>query len=933
MKRVLIIGFVLILVLSVSFVSANFFDWMTGHDVRQVSSESGAKYNLEIKSAAPVGSGKNFVRGTITRPDGIQEEISAHTGEEVILQRGEVVSVSKTPTNKPFGRKNIEVSIQENKLEEVEGILFFSHFHENVGTIDEKSGDEYYLYSGDNSYKIEIAPEDEIMNMKLEQMIGKNIKVSGLKKDNAISIKSVSASTKLKDSAKRLTQTGDAEFRKPFSPPIIDKPIPAIKNQTRYKMAVFLIDFQDSGARPFSRSEAEEKIFGNSAGSLRSAILEQSYNKASVTGQVFDWITVPRNSLDLPTTYSTTAISQRCYAMDWASPQFVQEEVFPLIPQTTKDELLKEYNRIYFFTYCPQYQLNLGGYANYFDIDGDFSNEKGNIVGGFTMFNFNNFPSAWNSLIKHTEHEFIHLVIAPRIIWHASALDCGEKIIGADKECSFLEAGNCYDVMGKVLSTGLCSEHVNSGYKEDIGWLSARDILTITQSGIYTIGPLESSNKKDRKAAKIESKNFDITPFYLEFRQPIGKDSNLNNFDLSSNKEGLFIYYAGMLLDARPSAFSWNDDLKDVTLNIGEIFADNLTGITIEPISVFHGPPKSPQISFNVTIPPPSSLCGSNAKPFKTISGFFDDVDFVDANNGWIIKEYGNILYSNNGGNSWQDIHSTTKDALFFPRMDFINNSAGWVAGLSNDGSEGLILYTADGGKNWIVQQKIDNFWVQDVQFIDHSIGWVIGYDLGTNFGKVFKTIDGGQTWQEKSLPKISYKSSFIDANNGWIINGENFNKEIYSTNDGGETWHLNNLSDLFPDTYFMQIYFLNQDTGFIAGVDWKNVGGTVIFKTIDGGQTWSLINSISGYSPNEIYFSDENNGWITGNEIYSNTPVQSMIFSTNNGGETLSKIFETEDGIGGVSSSSFKNGLWLNTGREIYCLNNKLQQETLEGV
>ena len=78
----------------------------------------------------------------------------------------------------------------------------------------------------------------------------------------------------------------------------------------------------------------------------------------------------------------------------------------------------------------------------------------------------------------------------------------------------------------------------------------------------------------------------------------------------------------------------------------------------------------------------------------------------------------------------------------------------------------------------------------------------------------------------------------FIDPKKGWIVAGMNEEnlpdgKEhgiILTTADGGESWTL--LAHL-RDRFLWSDFFLNEKTGWIAGLD-----GTFL-TTEDGGKTW----------------------------------------------------------------------------------------------
>ena len=63
-------------------------------------------------------------------------------------------------------------------------------------------------------------------------------------------------------------------------------------NPNTQKFLIFLIDFQDSPAHPFTRAEFENYFLN---GRFKNYMQEQSYGKFSYTADVADWIKIPEN--------------------------------------------------------------------------------------------------------------------------------------------------------------------------------------------------------------------------------------------------------------------------------------------------------------------------------------------------------------------------------------------------------------------------------------------------------------------------------------------------------------------------------------------------------------------------------------------------------------------------------------------------------------
>lgn len=107
---------------------------------------------------------------------------------------------------------------------------------------------------------------------------------------------------------------------------------------------------------------------------------------------------------------------------------------------------------------------------------------------------------------------------------------------------------------------------------------------------------------------------------------------------------------------------------------------------------------------------------------------------------------------------------------------------------------------------------------------------------------------------------------------------------------------------------WFHSVYFVNQNKGWIVGSQ-----GTYLY-TNDGGATWRQKEKFTQDTIRDIYFSDEQNGWILcERDIYNvGTLSPSYLLKTTNGGkswekvnmqgdgkERLVKIFFSKDGFG----------------------------------
>ena len=76
-------------------------------------------------------------------------------------------------------------------------------------------------------------------------------------------------------------------------------------------------------------------------------------------------------------------------------------------------------------------------------------------------------------------------------------------------------------------------------------------------------------------------------------------------------------------------------------------------------------------------------------------------------------------FYKTYSQNYWFKLNSPTTN--FLRALHFADSLTGWVAGDS-----GLILYTNNGGLDWIEQQSNTNNNIKDIFFLDENRGWAI---------------------------------------------------------------------------------------------------------------------------------------------------------------------------------------------------------------
>jgi len=150
-------------------------------------------------------------------------------------------------------------------------------------------------------------------------------------------------------------------------------------------------------------------------------------------------------------------------------------------------------------------------------------------------------------------------------------------------------------------------------------------------------------------------------------------------------------------------------------------------------------------------------------------------VQALDAEHEYATGAFGTFLTSTDGGNKWLS-HKFDWNRLIpkiisefgylEPNLNsvfFVTPSVGWIVG-----EFGLILHTADGGETWqAAQYGQDLPQLYDIVFKDPQSGWIVGQS-----GALLETTDGGKSWRHLFLTQKTLEAIAI-RNDGVIAVGD----------------------------------------------------------------------------------------------------------------------------------------------------------------
>lgn len=347
---------------------------------------------------------------------------------------------------------------------------------------------------------------------------------------------------------------------------------PVVQRTGDVTLAVILFKFANTTTEPFSMDAVRSTMF-TSNNSVENFYNENSFGQLRVDGTnsgVFGWYTIP---------YTDTS---SCNYESWSSAASQQA-------QNAGVDLTNYTYKVYVFPNVPS--CNYAGFAF--------------IAGNRSWINGYNDTRIFAHELGHNFGEE-----------HANALSCGSSAIGSG--CFEIEYGDPYDVMGSAATT----YHFNAPHKIREGWISGTGVSDVTQAGVYTLVPLEtsSSGTKVLRIAKPDS-IYTSEAYYVSYRRPIGFDSSIQE----EGTRGVSIHVGSYnptktkLVDVTPGSLN---GFLDATLSDNSYFYDSNNNISVlqtshsdssATVRVTFSPPPTPTTPTPSPTPVPQQIIELNA--------------------------------------------------------------------------------------------------------------------------------------------------------------------------------------------------------------------------------------------------------------------------------------------------------------------------------
>lgn len=233
----------------------------------------------------------------------------------------------------------------------------------------------------------------------------------------------------------------------------------------------------------------------------------------------------------------------------------------------------------------------------------------------------------------------------------------------------------------------------------------------------------------------------------------------------------------------------------------------------------------------------------------------------------WTSGSDGTVLITVDGGKNWKNCSPRGYENLQFRDIHAFDQNRALIL---SAGLPAVILKTADGGKSWkeVYHNENPGIFFDAMDFWDEQKGLAFS-DAPDRKPFIIKTTNGGESWKQidpAKLPEIALHQGGFAASGtclktfgsrNVVIGLGGSEATILLSHDSGENWQKTN-APLDSGNYASGIFsfaFRDSAYGFCAGGNYRADSLTKrnLAITRDGGKTWSLFN---GYGLNQKYLS-----------------------------------------------------------------------------
>jgi photosystem II stability/assembly factor-like uncharacterized protein len=260
-------------------------------------------------------------------------------------------------------------------------------------------------------------------------------------------------------------------------------------------------------------------------------------------------------------------------------------------------------------------------------------------------------------------------------------------------------------------------------------------------------------------------------------------------------------------------------------------------------------------------------------------SASFRGLNAVNDQIVWASGTQGTVIKTIDGGKNWQVFQVPQADTLDFRDIEAIDSNTAYIL---SAGQPARLYKTQDGGANWelLYENSHPSAFFDGLAFWDEKKGFAMSDPVEGEF-LIIKTEDG-QNWKEIAGNKIP---DALEGEGGYAASGTNVavssggtawfvtggpKARIFHSNDWAESWnvYITPVHSELPYSGIYSVAFKDKDFGIAVGGTFAHPDTAVnnAAITTDGGKTWQLLSEKGpgGYRSCVAHLPFTDQGWIT---------------------------------------------------------------------
>jgi len=244
------------------------------------------------------------------------------------------------------------------------------------------------------------------------------------------------------------------------------------------------------------------------------------------------------------------------------------------------------------------------------------------------------------------------------------------------------------------------------------------------------------------------------------------------------------------------------------------------------------------------------------------ITSSIGDIFMLDTLRGWALSQtlpgvgwYGTlILTTTDGGGSWSKSQYPDTGQYMYS-ICYLDSLHGWMAG-----EYGRMVGTSDGGQTWspATVDTLFPFAIRRIKFFSPLYGVAVG-GVRDVTAVIWQTTSGGEVWSARRIGSEPLNDLFFkDSLTVISVGGDfEFGATVVKTTNGGVDWEYN----------FVGFFGVGGGVAFrTAAEGWSPLGfsGSIMY-TLDSAQTWQSMEVPNRSYVYDVAFTDERNGFMIG--------------------------------------------------------------------